>query len=263
MAEYTGALGVNAQIRFVGKAGSHAVGETWQTGLRIAWSDNGSPWATNTGRVDLEPKTVADAFVNRTTTEFAVSQGWAGVGTIGVPTDADQDTIALAFHDWALASKGRFSNQYELGDVRLYPFQEDGTSLAAPSIYTPLATTADPSGTTSMPLDTAYAMSLGTAVRGPSGRGRMFLGGLAQLILATNGSPNVSVASQLREATVVLLESLRFGGSFDSLSYAPVLHTRNTATGSVIRVVRTNNLFETQRRRDRQVAPVWDEDLVS
>jgi len=261
VATYPGALGVNAQIRYVGKNGTHAAGETWQTGLRIGWSEAVGPFDTSEGRVTLAEKTVADAFVTRSTANFAVAQGWAGTGVIRVPTDADQDAIAEAFYTWAVAIKAQLSNLYELGDVRLYPFTEDGTSATAPSIYTPTATTADPSGTSAMPLDTAYAMSLGTAVRGPSGRGRMFLGGLSSTVLDPGGYPKTTSMTALRTPTAALVTALRRGAE-PGVPYTPVLHTRGTDTGSVIRVVRTNNLFETQRRRDRQVPPQWTETTI-
>lgn len=261
MAEYENALGVNAQVRYVGRVGTHAVGETWQTGLRIGWSDTAGPFGFSEGRVTLAKHTVKDAFVNRSITNMNVAQGWAGVGVENVPTDANQDAIATALRQWCVTIRNNLSNQYVLGDIRLYPFLEDGTSATAPSIYTPTGVGTDPQVATAMPLDTAYALALGSAVRGPSGRGRMFLGGLGTTWLEANGTPKVTVQDSVRSATAVLLQSLRFGGGA-SLAWTPVLHTRGTDTGSVIRNVRTNTLFETQRRRDRQIEPVWLETAV-
>lgn len=261
MAEYTDALGVNAQIRYVGKPGTHAAGETWQTGLRIGWSDTVGPFDTSEGRVTLAKKTVEDKFVNRASANFTVNQGWAGTGVLRVPTDADQDAIAEAFRLWAVDIRNNLSANFTLGDVRLYPFLADGTSATAPSIYTPIGTGTNPQTPNAMPLDTAYALSLGSAVRGPSGRGRMFLGGLGTTFLAANGTPVTAVQDTVRSATVLLLQALRRGAE-PGVAYTPVLHTRGTDTGSVIRNVRTNTLFETQRRRDRQITPVWLETTV-
>lgn len=256
MAEYQDVLGINAQIRFVGKAGGASLGETWQTGLRIGWSDTVGPFSTDEGRVTLAKKTVKDAVVNRDTTEFQVAQGFAGVGIDAVVTDDDQDKIALAFLNWTAACKQWFASQYTLETIRLYPFYADGTSATAPSIYDPKTTLHDPVATKMMPRDTALCMSLATAVRGPSGRGRMYLGGLASLGLDDDGDASEAIQDPLRAATVELIRDLRFGGG-PALAFTPVLHTRGTDTGSVIRAVRTNNLWETQRRRDAQIEPEW------
>lgn len=256
MATHDNCLGINAQIRYLGKAGSPSVGETWQTGIRVGWFSDGTLPSLDAGRETMRLESVNDAAVARDTTNLNVEQGWAGTGGFNTPTDAEQDDIAEAFYAWAVAIKVRLGNQYVLGDIRLYPFLANGNSATAPSLYTPKTTNANPTGTSTLPLDVALAMSMVTTVRGPSGRGRMFIGGLEQSVLNAYGGVNPVAAGVFREATRDLLDTLRNSG-IDQMGYTPVIHTRGTNTGSVINAVRNNQVFETQRRRDAQVPKTW------
>lgn len=256
MATHSDCLGINAQIRYVGKAGTPSVGETWQTGIRIGWFSDGTLPSLSAGRETMRLTSVNDAAVARDTTNLNVEQGWAGVGGTNTPTDGEQDDIAEAFYAWADACKARFGNQYVLGDIRLYPFLANGNSATVPSLYTPKTTGANPTSTSTMPLDVALTMSLVTTVRGPSGRGRMFLGGLTHTLLGDDGRVAATPAGTLRTATATLLNTLRNSG-IDQMGYTPVIHTRGTNTGSVINAVRNNNVFETQRRRDAQTPKTW------
>lgn len=262
MATHSDCLGINAQIRYLGKAGSPSVGETWQTGLRIGWFAAGDLPSLDGGRVTMRPTSVNDAAVGRETTNFNVEQGWAGAGGIDTPTDDEQDDIAEAFYAWAVEIKGLLGNQYVLGDVRLYPFLANGNSATAPSLYTPKTTGGNPTSTSTMPLDVALAMSMASTVRGPSGRGRMFVGGLTHTLLSNTGQVASTPVNLLRNHTVGLLDTLRNSG-VAQMGYTPVIHTRGTETGSVINAVRNNNVFETQRRRDAQTPKTWSVSAMS
>lgn len=273
MAEHE-AYSLNVSYRWQAKPASVWAGESWQTHLRLFVSN--SVEALGAGRVEPTSFGVLDASTTRTADNWSISQGWSGTGALGggvVVTDYDIDAILSATKTWLTNTKTLFNNQYTFEGVRIYPMLKGGgtpfkagVSATAPIIATRTDTTLDPSATSALPPDVALAVSLGTGTRGPSGRGRMFLGGIASTQLNTNGLINDAGNVAFGGNTESLLEAYRAieGSGANVARFTPVIYTSrpnksgsNADTGSVINLVRISDEWDTQRRRDRQRNDVY------
>lgn len=253
-----------ATMRLKGKSGTIWQNETWQIGHRLAVQPD-LPMDPDSGRQSLPQFQVADAFVDRSDATWNIQQGFAGSLAGGsVVTDADQDAIAKGYFDFLTALKTNLYLGFALDSVRLYPVGADGKSRTAPSIYTPKVTTQNPTGVNGAPPDVAVAISYTTATRGVKGRGRVYLGGLS--VAAIAGSGTLAARDTICQQAAALLTAWRdIGGLPTQMTYTPVLWHRkgdklgveDGTYGSPIRLVRVNDHFDTQRRRDRQVDPVW------
>lgn len=253
-----------ATMRMKGKVGTVWQDETWQIGHRLAVVPD-LPLDPDSGRQELPTFSVADAFVDRSTADWTIQQGFAGNLAGGsVVTDADQDEIAKGYLTFLTALKTYLYNGFTLESVRLYPVGTDGKSRTAPSIYTPKGTAQNPTGVNAAPPDVAVVVSYQTATRGVKGRGRIYLGGIS--VSAIGGTGLLAPRDPIMTAAVALLTQWRsIGGLPTQMTYTPVLWHRqgdklgveDGRYGSPIRVVRVNDHFDTQRRRDRQVQPQW------
>lgn len=259
MAKYPGVIGVYLVSKFRGKAGGQWEPETWQVGVRLAVSGFAGPPGLADGNIELQSHTVADAFNSETTGDGVISYGWTGDDTPVEITQADQKAMIDQTVLWQNAIKGLLSNEYVWDSVRLYPFRQDGTSATAPTIFTPAGATYNPSGTAMLPPDVALGVSYRSVVRGPSGRGRIFMGGIPQASLGTNGLLTSAAINGHGNALKNYFQALRAINTVPGTSYryAPVIWHRGTDTAAVIGTVRVDDELDTQRRRDRQRNSVW------
>lgn len=273
MADYE-AFSLNLALRWTAKPASVWAGESWQTHLRLLVGGP-NPYPLDSGRVEPDGFGVSDASTQRTVDVWAVSQGWvgnSGFGSVTV-TDNDINSILSVTKTWLLATKAWLVSEYELESVRIYPMLKGGgspfrpgVSATAPIIAIPTGTTLDPASANAMPPDAALAISLGTGTRGPSGRGRMFLGGLTSQANSTTGLIVTAANTALGDATEAMLEGFRAidSGGIGPARFTPVIYTSrpnkngsNADTGSVINRVRIGDEWDTQRRRDRQRTDVY------
>lgn len=273
MAIYDACKSLYMTLKYSASAGSPWAGETWQTGLRVICDTDGA-FNPSDGRVTPNSFSVQDSGVSRTISNYNIQQGWSGV-TVGgsTITDVDVDALISSWRTWQLALVGYLGNQFVFTEMKIYPLLAGGgtpfragVSATAPVIVTPSNTTLNPSvGQTIMP-DASIAISLGSATRGVSGRGRMFLGGLAGGTLYANGLIVAAAQAAIGNASAALVNSIRAidtaaGGNY---RFTPVIYTRvpsktgaNADTASVINSVRVSDEFDTQRRRDSQRNDVY------
>ena len=273
MADHT-VYSLNCSLRWKAASGSVWAGETWQTHLRLLVEDTALDLSS--GRVDPVEFGVSDASVVRQEDIWDIDAAWVGRGAVlgdRVVTDADINAILDAFKTYIQSTAAYFNTQYVFDSVRIYPMLKGGgtpfkagVSATGPIIATPTGTQLNPSGAGSMPPDAAIAVSLGTGTRGPSGRGRMFLGGLATTALGSDGRIAASYVTEFGNSAEQLLEDLRAieTGGPTGCRFTPVIYTSrpnksgaNADTASVINTVRMSDEWDTQRRRDRQRADVY------
>lgn len=281
MAVYNNCFSLYVAMKWAAKPTSPWVGEVWQTGFRLLANTAGQQ-PVSAGRVEPESFAVQDASVSRSSTFWQISQGWSGV-TVGgsTITDADVDDILTQVHDFAVAfatnpfaQETMLNKQYRFSECRIYPMLKGGgspfragISATAPVIAVAQGTSADGKGTVALPPDTSLAVSMGTAVRGPSGRGRMFLGSLSAYSLAGTGLVSDDTNERTRNAASALFNGIRginSGGSAGEFRFTPVIYTRvpnkaglNADTASVISSVRVGDEYDTQRRRDMQRQDIY------
>jgi len=254
-------------MRYNAKNSSTWAGETWSSGIRL-WAVEGGLPGYDVGRLDPFNTIVKDAAVTRTITDWQVTQGFVGPGGICTLTDGQQDDIANTVGSFLSSMKSGLSNAYELDSIRIYPCGPDGKTLTAPSIYEPTGTTFNGTSTDTLPPDVSIAVSFGSATRGPSGRGRIFLGGLGAVMLANTGLVSGLYANNLKAYSATMLQDLKTqcgdSGAPCRYGYIPAIWTRtatkggaNANTASVINSVRVGDEFDTQKRRDRQRQDIY------
>lgn len=261
MATYNNANQILMSVRYKANPASTWSGETWSFGVRL-WAYEGQPPPYGIGRMSAMNFDVADSQVTRTVGDFNVEQGFSGGGGNGTLTDADQDYFVNKTATFLSNTSVNLGNVWLLDSIRLYPCGADGKSLTAPSIYTTGVTTFNGKATSNLPPDTSVAFSWNSATRGPSGRGRIFLGGLGSPWLENDGLVKTSVRNSQMSWAATWLRDLRRtmeGFPFDYWCLVPAIWTKNATQGgaaantaSMISGVRISDEFDTQRRRDRQ-----------
>lgn len=274
MTVYADCTSLYVTMKYTAKGTSPWAGEMWQTGFRILVRPT-TPFDLGSGRVDPPTFGVQDAAVTRSITNWDIYQGFSGVADAGsVITDSDVDEILTAGWTFATALKIRLGAQYEFDSVKIYPMLagggtpfRPGVTATSPTICTPIGTGIDPSASTMLPPDIALALSLSTGTRGPSGRGRLFLGGISAGGIGADGLILSAAATPLADATATFFDDLRginSGGIGADMRYTPVIYTRSpnkagllADTASVINSVRVSDETDTQRRRDRQRNDIW------
>jgi hypothetical protein len=265
VATYNDVIGLYTTVRFLGKNAGAFPGESWQVGLRLGIFADSSVPGLNEGDVQMSPVTVQDAGSSRQITDWDIEQGFTGSGATDVITDAHIDTVANSWGTWLKAMSVYTVDEYELESLRIYAYGEDGKMRAGPLVCYPRVAGLQPAGTAApMPPDVAAVVSLYTAKRGKTGRGRFYLGGLPSNGLGTNGRIKSADVAHFAQTSRELIEDLRFGGGAPNVnSYAPIVWHRTTDVGAIVNRVRMNDTYDTQRRRDRQLVPTWTEQPLS
>lgn len=273
MAVYNDCTSLYVTIKFIGKSTGSWVGEMWQTGIRLMVDVDG-PGAPGAGRIDPSAFGVQDAGATRTTTNWSILQGWTGVSIGGnVITDDDINDILAAIREYVFQNVSYMSNEFVFDTVKIYPMLpgggtpfKAGKTATAPIIATQVGTAMNPSGTTTLPPDVSLAVSFGSATRGVSGRGRMFLGSLAVNNVAATGLVAATPKASWGNYGVAMINDFREINSADptGMKFTPVIYTKvpnkvgqYADTGSVINLVRISDEFDTQRRRDHQRNDVY------
>lgn len=239
------------------------VTERWQIGVRL-WAD----WS------------VPDDFGNLPSTGDYIAADHSAVvagNTVTSTWDWSQGPTGGYFAPWTyltdratafstFITTANLSSQVRLREIRLYPnLAPLGNAFEGRSASLVFGT--PPSGAATgnpMPTEVANVMSLRTPQVGRRGRGRVYLPIHSSAALDGTGFITTTVQSSARSATVVLLQALSANPA------APdALHVRPIVTGSpwnkygVIREVRSGNIFDSQRRRRRQLDEVYVTTAVS
>lgn len=274
MATYTDCTSLQLAFRYVGTPGGVWAGEQWQTGLRLIVAP-GPAHSPSAGRVDPTPFAVQDSTVQRTEGIWSISQGFSGVTQGGsVITDADINAILERVRVWADITRQYLANSFVFDAVRIYPMLpgggspfKAGKSATAPIIADPTTTDLNPAAPNLMPPDVAMALSLQTGTRGPSGRGRMFMGSLDRSWCTTTGIVAAGPQLAVGNATLAFINGLRninSGSPLPEMRFTPVVYTKvpmknggGADTGNVVNLVRISDEFDTQRRRDHQRVDVY------
>lgn len=267
MAVYSSCNHLYLTAKFTASASGAWVGETWQYGLRVR-AGTGQP-SLNAGVVDLPNFSVEDAAVGRDTGVYDVDQTWSGV-TVGgnTVTDAQQDALVTAFIQPFMDNKVRLASNYSLEVVKMYAVHKapDGRWLSgSPNSWFP-KTTQKGGDTDALPPDVASVVSFYSATRGVKGRGRVYFGGLGQLTMANTGRIQPTTRDGLGNSFAQAFADIRTAGSTPGLQYTPIIWHRpgdlagleDGTRASVIQRVEINDVFDTQRRRDKQAIAIWD-----
>lgn len=258
MATYPDVIGLYCVQRFKGKTGGAWEQETWQIGVRLAVVAQGNLPGLDAGNVTMPARTVADQFGTQSLPDGNIQFGFSDTSATSPITDADQADIIAKFIGFQTSNRANQSSEYVWESTRIYPFFADGKSATAPTIFTPTNVNLQPSGGAMLPPDTALGVSYKSVVRGPSGRGRVFMGGIPQAVLATTGLVGSTAQAQFGGRFKGLLDGFRgINASITGARYCPVIWHRGTNTGAVIAQVRVDDELDTQRRRDQQRASVW------
>lgn len=236
------------------------VGEAGQFGLRLPFApiigapDKGAiftPYGNGDVVIDQGSQAGANGTLTRTWT--------ARIG----PTGSEQDANATLQIDLAedlrtlLGSISAFqSNAWRWTHVKMAPVAANGDTVQSSSVYTFTTPIAGGVATTSPP-QLALAMSLRADIIGRRGRGRIYLPGLAQGILATDGTVASSSASTLRTAFKTCIDALQnLPGTPDAI---PIVSVMSPGSATAVRPsqIRTGNRFDTIQSRRRQVAETY------
>lgn len=241
--------------RLQGDAGEAWDGEISMWGIRLL-VDTAIPDLA-TGLRDLQAFLVNDAAVVSTTTHLNKQQGWTGDASGGTNvTDADQDAIAEAAWSFVDTLKSYIPNSYHVESIRLYALDDNLRAPVAPCIYVPSTTLAG-TGSSALPPQVALVVSTNSATIGRKGRGRFYVGPLANGAISADGKAGSTVRSTALNGAQTLLNALRIDGTGTATAYAPVTVHRGTTTCSVINKVRVDELFDTQRRRRNRVSGTY------
>lgn len=237
--------------------------ESWQVGVRLALVF-GTVDPVGTLPNNWDPSAVA---INRTETYWNITGNWHTNSGLNYfePDDYLNDQAAPAFSTWIQSISG-MSNHTRIDALKLYPIGTDGRAVPAPpyATGTPVElvwTSSNPAGSNSgshLPLQIAAVASHRTAQIGRPGRGRMYLAGLNQGAVGSDGLFSSSWCTSTAGYQKDLLEGLAFTG-VGGLS----AHVRPIVTGSgytkyaTINQVRMGNVPDTQRRRRRSLPETY------
>lgn len=255
-----------ATLKLVAKSGTTWSGEMAQYGIRIRVGTGQKD--TSDGLIDLDTFSVQDAAVTRDNTDFDIDQAWSGVSSGGnTITDGDMDAIAQAMRGSFYDSRIYSSPLYTLDVIKIYAVHQaqDGKWYAgSPNAYYPKVATPGSAAKT-MPPDVACAVSFFTATRGVKGRGRVYVGPIAQTSLDNDGRLSNAAVTSLGTSFQTALNSIRAIGGPTTYRYTPIVWHRvgdkagleTGRRGSVIARVEVNDVLDTQRRRDKQAFTSW------
>lgn len=233
------------------------VGEAGQFGLRL-------PFALTVGAPDKG--TIFTPLVNG---DVAIDQGsqagangtltrtWAArIGGLGSEQNADaalQVDMAEDLRTFLVALAALQSNAWRWTHVKLAPISANGDTVQSSSVYT-FTTPVAGSVSSTQPPQLAVALSLRADIIGRRGRGRIYLPGMGQSIIATDGTLATSSASTMRTAFKTCVDALQnLPGTPEAI---PIVSVMSPGSATAVRPsqIRTGNRFDTIQSRRRQVA---------
>lgn len=237
-------------------AGSIVASEQWQFGIRLALETGGNPagdiWTLGTGWTFNEGQQA-----------YATSADWdiesnlsmrSGVHTFDGVEYLDQNA-GPAFRDF-WEGNTMLSSLCQLQELSIYAYNNTGDALPVgetsykASLYFTRSVVGYQTGL--MPLQTACAVSLGTARIGKKGRGRFYLPGIGTQTTENGGQWKESVRSALLTKADDLLERLNYLGPTSPM-VIPIVTGVPYQTGARVTRVRVGDYPDTQRRRRNRI----------
>lgn len=206
-------------------------------------------------------KTYADRLfrvnvVASTPGEIIVNTVWCQTdfGAVGPPTtqavadkvrDEWTKMLTVGYGVDAPALKALFSNGTVWRTCTAY--KVDGLGKAVEQAEAPFAAGAAGAATSALPAQCSLVVSLLTNLPGRSGRGRLFLGGLAQAVISTDGRVTAPQAQQVANTMAGMYIGIRdeLGGD----DYRPVVVSPTTGAANKITRLQVGNLIDTMRSR--------------
>lgn len=238
-------------------------GETAGWTLRFAVGGGGG--AGNYSRPDLAAGQISlntfDCHTDVTTRALTLSsvagslaQSWEGDGAPPEEcvTDNDIDFFLTKGLDFSASVKTYIPSPYQLTHIKLYAVGVDGKSPLGPNTWTPTAAYAGGAGDYNSP-ETAACISLYSAHRQKTGRGRIYVGPLLRTCYDNAGNFNNTFVTTLRTAMKTLQDSVRTRGTpGSSACYVGIVWSRLDKTkGSVINKIRVGDEPDHQERRTK------------
>jgi len=226
--------------------------ERWQMGVRL-WADTSVPadqgTLPNTGDYGAASDTSSDTLGSYTSTWV-----WTvGIGTVIVPIDYLKNQAGPAWKTFI--QNATLSSNVRLKEVHLYPITDTGRAFEGRSAILTYAT--PPVGAAvggNLPTEVSSCVSWKTPQVGRRGRGRIYVPGVPQSAIDSNGFLTSTWVSNLVSRGETLADSL------DVESVTPtVTHVKPIVTGApwthygVITSVNVGNVADSQRRRRRQL----------
>lgn len=237
--------------------------ERAQIGVRLAIvSDSnipsaGSPFTIPAGNGDVE---IAGGTTNGThgVLSEAFTARMGGVGSTFNMDPARQVDLAEDFWTFLDATKGLLHTSWSWTHVKIAPVLADGHYG-----FTGAATydfTADIVGTTAgavLPPEVAACVSWRAPISGRSGRGRMYIPGVASTSLATNGTIHANSRDTLSAAAATFVANLDDAPGADEQGTILMVTSAGKATGVRPSQVRVGDHFDAQRRRQHQAVETY------
>lgn len=234
--------------------------EIWVNTLNLAVQLDAFTTPTGTIPNNFE---VVSAALSDSDTGWHADSNWRLEGGISDfdPVSYLVDQVMPAALTW-MGMTGR-SNTSIIKQIDLYPIDTTGHAIAPAGTGAPVPasviwdTDAGPAGGSSgnyAPLQTACACSHRTGYSGRKGRGRMFVGGLAQTVLDSYGQFTSTFVNNMVAYQGAFLEALALEGSAPYLRPALI---PNGTQWAVIDEVRVGSVPDTQRRRRNQLTETY------
>lgn len=237
--------------------------ERAQMGLRLAVVTEGevpakgAPFTipAGNGEVELDGGVLAG-------THGTLSRTWkARMGPVGSVYNADaarQVDIAEDVWTFLNAIKGMLHNSWSFTHVKIAPILADGKygfpGAASYDFSTPIVGT---TAGTPLPPEVAVAVSLRAPISGRTGRGRMYVPGIASTSLATNGTVISNTRDALALAGKTLLNSLDDAPGLDVWGLVTMVTSAGKATAVRPSQIRVGDHFDAQRRRQHQAVETY------
>lgn len=207
-------------------------------------------WDTNT------------ATVHRTETDWTIDSDWllTDLGDVFQPDDYLNDHVANGMSTIAWG-KGQ-SNKTRVDSLTLYPVKSNGrVNDDRKTVLTWSGSHPTGSMTGNMiAMEDAIAVSFGTSATGRKGRGRVFLPSAGVSVFDTDGFIDSTVASDVRDEWVMILEYLSQNQLFTALRWfvRPVVCPAVPSRYSVIQDVRVGNVVDRQVRRRKGIPETYN-----
>lgn len=232
-------------------------GEAAQIGFRFAFVPTAtSPVAGETFTIPENGDAVPE-FGTQAGTAGTLNKTWtARVGQAGSIENwgaTEQAAMGDIVHTLLTALKAYQNNNFRWLEVKQAPIDTLGKTIGTASTYA-FTTALQGVGTSSLPAQTALAVSSRANIVGRTGRGRFYVPALSDSLLASDGSVGGTPGNTILTATKTFIDSAQ--GVIGGLSLYRGLYmvtSGGKATGVRPVEIRVGNLMDTIRSRRAQV----------
>lgn len=192
---------------------------------------------------------------------------FAGPNLLSVLTQNDLNTIANSVGSaWAAfisSRSGSFDSSLKYDKVDVYRVDATGKATDQAEFMWPTASQPTGGSASVAPYALALCCTLRTGHPGRRRRGRLYLGGLAQLVVGSNGRTSSNVTTNFSTDLATFYRTLN--GTTGLSSSARVVAAVNSAVGGFalpIQTVAVDDLFDWQSRRQDSLTSAWASSAV-